>query len=545
MKSYRIFFISLFILAAGSCTKLDVDVKSRYTSANFPTNTSSYAAMMGAVYGQLANSTLGDSKYWMNGSGYSYAVDYWLFQELSTDEAIIPARDGNYDDGGKYRFMHLHTWTKDHPYVTGTWQWGFTGINLANQAINVLNQGNAGSSAAAAIAQMKAMKALFTFFLMDLYGNIPILDTFPQTSQPGTHPRKEVFAFIENTLKSALPALPTNVDGTTYGKPTKWMAFALLEKLYINAQYYAGTDRNVDAVAMADSILTNAPYTLDANYNDVFAPTNGPQVKETILAIPYDANSIPGDHFERFGLHPAFVKKYSIPFGPSIALSTIPDFHAIFNLNNDVRNATWLSGPQYNWDGTRLMYATTRKALDASYTGPDGPINWPVQVFDTLKLKPGFPNKMDVGNDVLGQLQGARSIKYYPDPNANPSTRFANNDVPVFRLADVLLMKAEAILRGAAPTVVKGELQTADVLVNKIRTRAHTDQVTNIDLQGLLNERARELAWEAWRRNDLIRFGQFENKWGFKTDADPNKRLMPVPATEIALNPSLIQNTGY
>ncbi|MDO6432787.1 RagB/SusD family nutrient uptake outer membrane protein [Flavitalea sp. BT771] len=544
MKHYKIFF-GMLVLAAASCTKLDVDVKSRYTSGNFPNNSSSYAAMMGAVYGQLANSTLGDSKYWMNGSGYSYGVDYWLFQELCTDEAIIPARDGNYDDGGKYRFMHLHTWTKDHPYVISTWQWGFTGINLANQAINVLNSPNAGATAGTSIAQMKAMKGLFTFLMMDLYGNIPILDTFPQVTQPATRPRAEVFDYIERTMKSALPGLPANVDGNSYGKPTKWMAFALLEKLYLNAQYYVGTDRNADAVAMADSILSNAPYTLDANYNDVFAPTNGPQVKETILAIPYDANSIPGDHFERFGLHACFVKKYSIPFGPSVALSTIPDFHAYFNLNNDVRNATWLSGPQYNWDGSPLLYATTKKALDATYTGPDGPVNWPVVVSDTLKLKPGFPDKLDVGNDVLGQLMGARSIKYYPDPNANPSSRFASNDIPVFRLADVILMKAEAILRGAAATTVKGELQTPDVLVNKIRTRAHADPVSNVDLQGVLDERARELAWEGWRRNDLIRYGQFENKWGFKTDANVLKRVMPVPATEIALNPKLVQNEGY
>ena len=116
---------------------------------------------------------------------------------------------------------------------------------------------------------------------------------------------------------------------------------------------------------------------------------------------------------------------------------------------------------------------------------------------------------MDIGNDQLSQAYGVRSIKYGPDPNA-ATDRHQNNDVPVFRLADIMLMKAEAILRGATATTVGGELQTPLVLVNKIRARVNAPLVANINLPALLEERARELAWEAWRRNDLIRFGQFE-----------------------------------
>lgn len=527
-----------------SCSKLDVQVQSRYTPSNFPTNTNSYASLVGSVYSQLANSRQGDAKFFMNSSGFSYGVDYWMLQTLSTDEAIIPARDGNYDDGGKYRFMHLHTWTSDHPFVISNWQWGFGGINIANQAIQVLNQAGA-SANAGAIAEMKAMRSLFYFFMMDLYGNIPVLDSFPVPTLPATRSRKDVFNFIETTLKSALPNLTTKVDGTTYGKATKWLAFALLEKMYLNAEYYTGTPRYIDAVAMADSILMNGPYSLDANYNSLFAPDNGPQIRETIFAIPYDANLIPGNHFTRFGLHPAFVQKYRIPFGPSVALSTIPDFYAYFNLQNDVRNQNWLAGKQYNWDGSPLLYRTTKKSLDATYTGPDGPIDWWVEVNPQLTLKPGGEGKLDVGNDVLGQLKGVRSIKFGPDPNANPSSRFQNNDIPVFRLADVILMKAEAILRGALPTIVKGELQTADILVNKIRTRAGAPAVTGVTLQGVLEERARELAWEGWRRNDLIRFGQFENSWGFKTNTETFRRIFPIPSMELMLNSRLVQNSGY
>jgi hypothetical protein len=107
------------------------------------------------------------------------------------------------------------------------------------------------------------------------------------------------------------------------------------------------------------------------------------------------------------------------------------------------------------------------------------------------------------------------------------------------------MMKAEAILRGAAATTVGGELQTAAELVNKIRVRAKVEPITNITLDELLDERAREFAWEGWRRNDLIRFGKFEDSWGFKTNTDITKRIYPVPTSEMTLNPSLTQNPGY
>ncbi|WP_143306565.1 RagB/SusD family nutrient uptake outer membrane protein [Chitinophaga vietnamensis] len=543
--------LCIFLLAAmalAACSKLDVDVESKYTPSNFPTNSSSYAAAIGAVYSQLACSKSGDATYWMNGTGFSYAVDYWMLQEFSTDEAIIPVRDGNWDDGGKYRFMHLHTWGSAHPFVISTWQWGFGGINIANNAINLVKGLPASDYKTNAIAELKAMRSLFYFFMMDSYGNVPIIDTFPISAPPATKQRKEVFAFIESTLKSVIPNLTTKVDGSTYGRATKWMAFALLEKMYLNAEYYTGTPRYTDAVAMADSILANAPYTLDADYRSIFKPDNGPQIKETIFAIPYDANLIPGCHFTRFDLHPFLKARFDLPdaFGPSIATSTIPDFYAYFNQPNDVRNSTWLVGKQNNKDGTPNIVHTTTKTLDASYSGPDAPIDWWVEITPELTLKPGSEAKLDIGNDLKAQLKGVRSIKYYPDKNINTTTRFENTDVPVFRLADVIMMKAEAILRGAAPTVVNGELQTADVLVNKIRTRAGTTPWAGTTLSMLLEERAREFAWEAWRRNDLIRFGKFEGKWGFKqADNDVFRRVFPIPAIELALNPNLIPNPGY
>jgi hypothetical protein len=117
-------------------------------------------------------------------------------------------------------------------------------------------------------------------------------------------------------------------------------------------------------------------------------------------------------------------------------------------------------------------------------------------------------------------------------------------------LADVYLMKAEAILRGATATTVGGILQTPDYLVNRLRTRANAPAATGITLEQLLDERARELSWEGWRRNDLIRYDLFEKEYPLPNDnlsmnKDVTRRLYPVPISEIRLNTKLVQNPGY
>lgn len=530
MKKSMKICAALLLMGAASCTDLDVPIESEYTPGNFPTTPESFVAATGPIYTQLRS---------------RYAVDYWRLQEHSTDAAIIPARGGNYDDGGRFRTLHYHTWNPDHIIVKDVWEWGFGGINTCNRILNLFESAPESETKAMTVAEVRTMKALFYFFMMDLFGNIPIIRAFGETDAPATAPRVEVFAYIEEELKAALPDLSTTVGQLTYGRPTKFAAYALLQKLYLNAEYYTGTPRYVESVEMGDHILAKGRYSLDADYMSIFAPDNGAQIQETILAVPYDANVAEGNHFNRYGLHTAIQEKYELPFRPSIALSTIADYYALFNLEGDVRNDTWLAGKQYNWDGTPITISTTKKGLDETYEGADGtaPIEWHLEFTPEMPLR--FPATMDIGNDVLGQARGVRSIKYYPDKNANPSTRYQNNDMPVFRLADVYLMKAEAILRGAAATAVNGELQTPALLVNKIRERAHAPLVESVSLGELLDERARELAWEGWRRNDLIRFGRFEDSWGYKTDSNPNMRLYPVPTSERTLNPNLDQNTGY
>lgn len=519
------------IISTTSCSKLDVPVDSQYVRENFPSTPADLAALYGTMYSNLSS---------------SFGVPYWRMQELSTDEAIIPARDGNFDDGGQYRQLHYHTWTFDHANVKTVWEWGFGGINTCNRLLSLTN--SSPSSEAVKIAgtsEIKAMRALYYYFMMDIYGNVPIIDKFPVPAGelPGTTSRDKIFEFIEKELLEVVPNLPQK-NGTNaiqyYGKPTRGMAFALLSKMYLNAEVYTGRPRYTEAVAMADSVLKNTNYSLTPKYSDIFDVNNGPQVAETVFAIPYD-QQIPGNQMTRFGFYPALSVAYGITgVGFSIAMSTTPEFYDRFNLTGDLRNTYWLVGKQYAPDANRNPDLT--RPIFVSGT------NTQVEITKDLTLKPGKP--MDLGNTVADQAKGVRSVKYWPDVNAIQATRLNGNDMPLFRLADIMLMKAEAILRGAPATTVNGEMQTPLSLVNKIRARVNAPAASSITLAGILDERARELSWEAWRRNDLIRFGQFEVEYPLPNDnltmnKDITRRIYPVPATELRLNTNLRQNPGY
>lgn len=512
----------------SSCTMLDVKPESELTPENFPKTSAQFEAAKGIIYTILPA---------------NYAIDYWRLESLSTDEAIIVARSGNWDDGGQYRELHKHTWTPDHSIVSTVWSYGFSGVIACNRVLAMFDQVPEGQLKKEQFAEIRMMRAFFYFILLDNYGNVPILKKFGDDTP--TSSRAEVFAFIESEIKDIAPYLPRVKTSATYGRPTVWMAHALLAKMYLNAQVYKGTAMYNETVQRCDSVIKSGLFALDSDYKSMFLPTNGPAVKEFIFAVVYDAFKIPGNSFTRYDLTPELKTKYALgTTSPSNSMKTLPEFYDKFNLSGDVRNTTWLVGKQFNNDGTPITVKTTYKGLNVEYVGPYASRDtiWQLELTKTITLR-GDPTKMDTGNDFYSQYMGARSIKFYPDPNWNPSTRSDNNDVPVLRYGDILMMKAEAILRGATPT--NGE--TTLSLVNLIRSRAKAPILTATPtLTEFLDERAREFAWEAWRRNDLIRFGKYADLWQFKDAVSAKTReLFPVPANQMKLNSKLVQNPGY
>lgn len=530
-------FVVLVMYLTTACHDVEVPVRTQLTPDVFPQNSTQFIQASGPPYAALRG---------------NFALDYWFMQSLSTDEAILPARGGNWFDNQNYMMLHYHNWTQDHGWTNAAWNWLSVVIGTTNQALSILDRTMPATDKTkpASLAELKMVRALCYFMMMDTYGNVPIDTLFGDFAPRPNLPRAQVFSFIEKEVKAALPNLSQVTGQAMYGRPNRYMAQALLAKMYLNAEYYTGTPRYNEAVAACDNIISSGAYTLEprASYLQMFYPNNGPQMKEFIFAIPYDpaAGPLPGTNsnmfHSRYDVPRSLRNRFGLPFTPSAPRSTLPEFYAHFNDPNDIRNRQWLTGLQFMNDGvTPVTVTTTKKGYNQFYAGADGGAAFTYQVDLTpdIVLRQSVAT-FDLGNDEIAWNMGYRNVKFYPD---NTSTsRNQNNDVPVFRYSDIILMKAEAILRGATAT----QGQTALSLVNELRARRTTSPaLTSIDLEGIYAERSREFAWESWHRNDMIRFGKYEGSWGFKTNKDTYRRIFPIPTGALNVNPALTQNPGY
>ncbi|MDR2917562.1 MAG: RagB/SusD family nutrient uptake outer membrane protein [Tannerella sp.] len=550
MKRINIkFFWSVALLTvAASCTDLDVKIKSQYTE--FPDSEDAIDAISGSVY-----------------SSYREAMgrDHWLVQSISSDECVSVAIGGDYFDGGRYRDLHLHTWNADHGIIPSIWNSAMNGVNTCNRVLALL-----GDDESAGAAPIRAMRAYYYFIIMDNFGDAPIMKAMGG-EQPDRSPRADVCRFIEEELLTVMDRLTTTVDATTYGKATRYMAQALLAKVYLNWAVYTAsdvanynpTDANPklnDVVAMCDAIIASGRFNLSDSYRSKFLPTNGSHIKDFIFVIPFDRVTQRGMNYARFWTHREGRAQFDHQMAASVAgvLRALPEYYDKFNLEGDERNKIWLTGKQYYWKDYAITsnpftINTTNGGVNQYYTGADkdDPIVWQVELTKEVYLRPELGNPeetLNAGADLLGKSMGYRSIKFYMDPNTTSDDgRSQSNDVPVFRYADVLLMKAEAILRGATATT--GD--TPMSLINQIRAYVNApSMIAAPTLDDVLDERAREFTDESWRRNDLIRFGKFEDLWGLRYiypqgTTEKYRRIFPLPTEVMNTNTNWIQNKGY
>jgi hypothetical protein len=509
-NSKNSFYLVCFVCLTGlfslvSCTKLDTPPQSELTEDLFPNTSSDFVYLTGPVYTALR----------------AYPENIWNPQEAATDEMIAPTRGSDWGDGGKWRNMHYHTFNPNIDLFNGAWTWGFGGIATTNGIISIVNGTAASADRDRTLAELQTMRAFYYYNMMDMFGNLPIIVDSTRNPNPPTRPRAEVWNFIVNDLTASLPALSTSVDQSTYGRPTKFMAEMILAKLYLNASVYLGTTKLNEADAVLTDIIQSGKYSLESNSLNMFRPDNGPQNTEAIFSIPFDATVATGaNHFPTRTLNPANRATFNLPYDPWNGFCTLANFYDSYS-TTDARAGQWLIGPQKS--------ATGAQVFDQGY-----PVN-----FTKTFVRPADFNQ---GGDGPGRSSGVRNIKYYPDSKSNSSTRTQNNDYLVFRLADAVLMKAEVELRKngtvSAPTLTE---------LNKIRTRSGVPTYASLDLNELYNERGRELSWEGWRRNDMIRFGHWEDAFGFNpgTAGQTYKRMFPIPSNQLAINKGLTQNTGY
>ena len=538
MKNIKLLFAAVLVSLVG-CVDLNVTPDSQYTKD--PSENSGVdpmilvEAQMSDVYFHLAG-TLGRR--------------YMEAQCLSSDEFTALAFNGGYYDSGTYAHTALHCNTNEDASLDWYSEVA-AGITKANDIIK-----NLGSGASVKMtAPARAIRAYFTWILMDSFGDAPILDgTAAEGEIVQRSPRADVARWLEQELLEIIPVLTTEVSANTYGKPTRWMAEALLVKLYINwavytadsvDQYDAATAYNeklADCISYCDDIIDSGIFNLGSmEYRFKFAPDNGPHVEDFIYAMPYDAINRPGLQYARprsfkdlKNMLPNYYgssEKFTQSFGGNMVVT--PEFAELFCLEGDQRNLNVLGGKVYIRDSKTLL------PTEEVFMYKDAPVEF---TKDITLIK--TDNTIDVGGERSSYMQGYHSIKWFIVPTDYNNGRNQSNDLPIFRYADILLTKAEALVRS-------GQDGAMD-LFNQIRSYAKAPVISKEPtLEDIYQERGREFFDENWRRNDMIRFGHFEDQffphYSDFPDAnfDKRHRIFPIEKEMLDLNAGWEQNPGY
>lgn len=522
MRHILIILLGSILLLVTSCTEMEQVPESELSLDNFFKTERQVLSAIGPAYAQV----------WKR---YYNAWGLFGLVETVTDEIVFPVRGTHWWDGGVWLRLHWHNYTTTNDKVNYGWRYVFEGVSTCNRVKYQLDQLENPSEATQTLEkELLALRAWFYYWGLDCFGNIPIVDTHdvPENYAPSNSTREEVFNFVVDELKAAIPNLQEEVNSETYGRLTKWGAYTLLAKVYLNAPVYTGDPIGIDGTPMwnecieaCDAVINSGNFSLENDFFANFAIDNQ-NSSENIFVAPLDLIYTRGATPMIYAtLHYSYTKivddwKTGRPWNGFCAT---PTFARTFG-EDDIRRDMWAEGLQIapNGDTLRLMEAVPVAGIPLVHT---------VEVRDV---------------EVAWENQGLRPIKYdYTGFNGT-----FQGDLVLFRYADVLLMKAEAIMRKNG---VDGE---ALQLVNQVHTRAGLDPYTmdELTLDTLLVERGNEFATEMWRRNDLIRYGKYIGPF-YEDDEtkniqkkvvnQPYLRLFCIPQRQINANPNLEQNPGY
>jgi hypothetical protein len=431
---------------------------------------------------------------------------YWFAQELTSDEMVCPTRAGDWDDGGKWRVLHQHIWDNKTEAVAAMWGRFYDGIVQANKFIETYSFAKDKPIVAQAIAKAKILRAYYYYLLIDNYKDVPYVTSFLNAEQqPSKLDRAAIFDSIVNEVESSYPLLPYSTSKTAV---TKGMAFSLLAKLYLNAQVYTGTPQWQKSEIYCDSVIALNQYSLEMSSPLTPFVTENQNSPENIWLIPYDEDNYQGFNLHMRTLHYNSNLTFDMTAGPWNGFAVMEDFYNTYE-DNDKRKAGFLVGQQKSSTGA-----------DLTDPGAEGaPL-----VFD-----PHIPALlMDASfTPVEIRLSGVRVAKFEIKMGAKANL---SNDFPIFRYADILLMKAESMIRQG---------KNGDEYVNMIRSRAGLSDWSGVTLSQLLEERGREMFWEAHRRQDLIRFNEFNKEWWEKPASTSDRNTFPIPQWAVDANPNL------
>jgi len=498
----------------------------------------------------------------------SNPIDVFQAQSFCTDECIYPYRGGEFYGSDYERFYRLfeHTWDATFSESMTLWTIGFNSVDIANREINSIKKfyplsgysstEEYNKAISAPVAQLRLIRSLGYFYLIDFFGNVPIITDYDTTTALASHyinnadfnsGRKILFDTIVNNINTSIPYLSADFNASTFGTFHKWAAFALLAKMYINAEEWTGTQKYDECIAACDSIINSGIFSLSEDYLSNFKQVNE-NSKENIFVIPYDENSTElYEGFYLMSLHYNSYLKYQTVNEPWNGFCALPDHYHSFD-SNDVRKNGWSVGPQFAADNT-----TPLLLLKAPYTGK--PLNFTPDFIDVNWSTAGISGPY-LGDTLTYRFclenNGARLVKYEIAKGLPHICQGV--PLPLIRYADILMIKAEALMRknGGAAT------SEAIDLVNQIRNRAGVTPYNNMNLtmDELLAERGREFYYEGMRRQDLIRFGKFiggnwgrnfsgpyQSQWYNRSDDGDFRKVFPIVIQESP--PFFYQNPGY
>jgi hypothetical protein len=530
MKKILKLTLASLALISYSCTDLDDDLEDTITEEFNVEGVSTDGP--GGGDGPLL------SAYSRLRAGSATNSGFFASQEVSSDEMSVPQKGGDWFDGGVWIQLHRHTWDAAHPQIENAYNDAYVGIGECNGALE------SGNLDAEQTAQARALRGYFYWRLLDLFGNVKLITSVGVDAPQAD--RLAVFNFVESELLASLglSAVTASMDLSTSPLGTavnnyrinQYAALGVLAKLYLNAEVYTGTPRFQEADWAATYIIDNGPYVLcgagciapnpskrpsiDSDpaelegYAAIFAAANENN-PEIIWSIEYNKVSLGGMNFAHMTLHGPSQLTYALDAAPWNGFSVLEDFYNSYEDGDARKEASFLVGPQTDFSGSALL----------DFAADDGEL----QVDYTPAINELEPNAL--------RQAGARMKKF---SFAILGRNDMDNDMPIVRLGDVHLLRAEARARAA------GDWNLSLPDVNALRARANASPLGSIDADGFLAERGKEMFQESNRRTDLIRFGKFQNTWWEKTNSDSFKNLMPIPVEQLnASEGTLTQNPGY
>lgn len=517
-------FAAVLTLLATACVK-DLDRKPFYesTSANVYNDFNNYKLILAKLYaGYAVSGQKGPSgKPDIGGidEGFSnYIRQYWTAQELSTDEAVISWNDPDLPD------FHRMNWASGNVFVKAMYDRIYYQIALCNEFIREttdekLNERGIGGKdleeAKKFRAEARFLRAMSYWHALDMFGNVPfVTETDPVGSfLPPQIARADLFNYVESELKTVEAEL-TDARANEYGRADKAVAWMLLAKLYLNAEVYIKQPKYTEAITYCSKVIS-AGFALESEYRRLFLSDND-HSPEVIFPITFDGLKTKSYGGMTYLIHAAVGGKMSAAsFGINGGWAGLRTTKSIVGLFPDEADK-------------RIMFFTDGQKLE---------------IDDMFSFTDGYA------------VAKFRNVSSTGKPGSDPAGDFPDTDYPMFRLADIYLMYAEAVLRGGSG----GSAATALQYVNAIRQRAYGNTNGNIStgqltLGFILDERARELLWEGHRRTDLVRFGRFTGgnylwpwKGGVKDGrgVEAHRVLYPIPSSDLTANTNLKQNEGY